>query len=139
MTGADDRRFEPNESVCPFCGVGCGIAYDPASGAARGWNGPLNTKGKVCPKGVAAWDVVDHPVIFRSYLLPAIREGTTLIVVDPRETPTAAAADHHLPVRPGHDIPLLNAMAATIVAEDRLDDEFCAERVDGLEEFVAVR
>jgi formate dehydrogenase major subunit len=74
---------------------------------------------------------VNHPVIFRSYLLPAIQNGTTLIHVDPRATDTTDAADVHLPVRPGHDIPLLNAMAAVLVEEGLVDEDFIEERTEG--------
>ena len=37
-----------------------------------------------------------------------------MIVIDPRRTPTAAAADIHLPVRPGSDLPLLSAMLGVL-------------------------
>ena len=78
-----------------------------------------------------------HPVIFRSYLLPAVRDGATVIHVDPRETQMTAAADVHLPVRPGDDIQLLNAVAAVLVAEDLVDREFLDERATGLAAFEA--
>src|SRR5215217_7747282 len=45
---------------------------------------------------------------------------------DPRATPTARAADLHLPVRPGSDLPLLNAMLAVIAAEGLVDTAFVA-------------
>ncbi|WP_439028676.1 formate dehydrogenase subunit alpha [Haloarchaeobius sp. DT45] len=256
----NDRTHQPAHSICPFCGVGCGIEYAPASGKATGWRGPVNRKGEVCPKGVAAYDAVtsderlteplvrggdgtlheatwdeafdrierefgavldrhgpdslfffassnctneenyllqkvarrcgtnnvdncarlchsstvaamgarlgagamtntlddlgeadcflvvganpavNHPVIFRSYLLPAIKQGTTMIHVDPRETQTTQAADHHLPVKPGYDIPLLNAMAAVVVEEGLVDAAFVTERTtdfDALKRFLA--
>ena len=247
-----EREAEPNESVCPYCGVGCGIRYDTDRGSAVGWKGPVNTKGELCPKGAAAWDVVEHedrltqplvrvngrlveatweeafdvierefdrivtesgpdsvffftssnctneenyvfqktarklgtnnvdncarlchastvaamanrfgagamtnslddlteadvflvtganpaeqhPVIFRSYLLPALKSGTKLIHVDPRENATTKGADIHLPVKPGYDIPLLNAMAALIVEEGLVDESFVAERTTGFD------
>lgn len=249
------RSFRPEPSICPFCGVGCGIEYNERSGKASGWKGPVNTKGEICPKGAAAFDVVDHddrltqplvresgtfvtatweqaferieegfgeilaesgaealsffassnctneenylfqklarslgtnsvdncarlchastvaamvdrlgagamtntlddlceadvffatganpaeqhPVIFRSYLLPAIRDGTDLIHVDPRENDTTEAATIHLPVKPGYDIPLLNALAAVIVEEGLHDEEFLEERTTGVEEYL---
>ena len=244
----------PQKSICPFCGVGCGLTYSDGTGKGTGWNGPVNTRGEICPKGAAAFEPVEsddrltqplvresgtlvtapweeaidrvvesfeeivensgpqalaffassnctneenylfqklarvlgtnsvdncarlchsstvaamserlgagamtntlddlgeadvflvcganpaeqHPVAFRSYLLPAIRDGTTMIHVDPRENDTTEAADIHLPVTPGYDIPVLNAMAKVIVEEGFVDEEFCAERVDGLETF----
>jgi formate dehydrogenase major subunit len=78
-----------------------------------------------------------HPVAFRSYLLPAIQDGTTLIHVDPRANDTTEAADVHLPVRPGHDIPLLNAMAAVLFEEGLVDEAFLDRRTDGVDEFRA--
>ena len=78
-----------------------------------------------------------HPVIFRSYFLPAIREGATLIHVDPRENDTTDAADIHLPVRPGTDIQLLNAIAKVLVEESLVDEAFLEERTTGIETFEA--
>ncbi len=74
-----------------------------------------------------------HPVAFRSYLLPAVRDGATLIHVDPRKTDTTDAADFHLPLQPGTDIELLNAVAAVLVEEDLVDDAFLAERTTGFD------
>ncbi|GAB7092472.1 formate dehydrogenase subunit alpha [Halorubrum luteum] len=78
-----------------------------------------------------------HPVAFRSYLLPAIRDGATLIHVDPRENDTTEAADIHVPLRPGTDIEVLNAVAKTIVEEGLVDEAFLEERVSGVEAFEA--
>ncbi|MFC5365459.1 formate dehydrogenase subunit alpha [Salinirubrum litoreum] len=252
----EDRTFRPAQSVCPFCGVGCTIQYAEASGKATGTKGPVNRRGEVCPKGVAAFDVVDHddrltqplvresghlvtapwdeaidrvvagvadivethgpdalgffassnctneenyvfqklarvlgtnnvdncarlchsstvaamsarfgagamtntlddlgeadtflvcganpaeqhPIIFQSYLGPALKDGTTMIHVDPRATATTRHADVHLPVEPGYDIPLLNAMT-TVVFEEGLEDRaFLAERTTGVEDLRA--
>ena len=74
-----------------------------------------------------------HPVAFRSYLLPAIRDGATLIHVDPRANDTTEAADVHLPLRPGTDIELLNAIAAVLVEEELVDESFLAERTTGVD------
>ena len=249
-----NRPTQPRESICPYCGVGCGITYDPESGKATGWNGPVNTRGEICPKGAAAGEIVahedrlttplvrdgdsfvpvswatalenivatfseivetdgpdalaffassnctneenyvlqkvaralgtnnvdncarlchsstvaamgerfgagamtntlddlreadaylvaganpaeQHPIIFRSYLLPAVRDGTELIHVDPRENDTTRAATHHLPVKPGFDIPLLNAVSKVILEEGLTDEAFLETRVDGVEAF----
>ena len=249
-----DRAPDPSESICPYCGVGCGIEYEPDTGKATGWKGPVNTRGEICPKGAAAWEIVDHddrltqpkvredgrlvsvswetaferiesecsrivseagpdalgffassnctneenyvlqklaraigtnnvdncarlchsstvaamgdrfgagamtntledlreadvylvaganpaeqhPIVFRSYLLPSIREGTELIHVDPRTTDTTDAASHHLAVRPGFDIPLCNAMAKVILEEDLVDERFLEARVERVRTF----
>ncbi|QZY00430.1 formate dehydrogenase subunit alpha [Halobaculum rubrum] len=74
-----------------------------------------------------------HPVAFRSYLLPAIRDGATLIHVDPRATDTTETADVHLPLRPGTDIEVANAIAAVLVEEGLVDEAFLAERTAGFD------
>ncbi|HEV7979512.1 molybdopterin-dependent oxidoreductase [Amycolatopsis sp.] len=58
----------------------------------------------------------------------------TMIVIDPVRTETAELADIHLPVRPGTDIYLLAALAAVLVEEKLLDEEWLAEHASGLDE-----
>lgn len=54
--------------------------------------------------------------------LRAIRErGGRIVVVDPRRSETARAADEHLAVRPGSDALLLLAMVQVLVAHGRVD------------------
>jgi len=71
-----------------------------------------------------------HPIVW-SRIRDRQAEGATVIVADPRTTPTAVAADLHLPVRPGTDLPLLNAMLAVIAAEGLLDAPFVARHTSG--------
>ncbi|MBI2864188.1 MAG: molybdopterin-dependent oxidoreductase [Chloroflexi bacterium] len=54
--------------------------------------------------------------------------GAKLIVADPRLTQMARTADLHLPVLPGTDSALLNAILHVIIKEDYLDREFIARR-----------
>jgi nitrate reductase NapA len=66
-----------------------------------------------------------HPPIFERMMQrrkahPELR----IICVDPRRTPTAERSDIHLPVTPGTDLLLLNAMAHVIVDEDLVDHRF---------------
>lgn len=255
MSSEPERSYEPRKSICPFCGVGCGVIYNEANGKATGWAGPVNTRGELCPKGVAAfepgehadrltqplvrvdghfvtasWDEAlsrvaegllearasygpdalaffsssnctneenyllgklaralgtnnvdncarlchastvtamaerfgagamtntledlleadvylvvganpaeQHPVIFNSYLGRAIKDGTRLVHIDPRANKTANAADVHLPVSPGYDIPLLNALAKVIVEEGLVDEAFIRERTTGFDAYV---
>lgn len=64
--------------------------------------------------------------------LDALRaRGGRLVVVDPVRTETAAAADLHLPIRPGTDALLLAAMATVLFEEDRVRLGPLAELVDG--------
>lgn len=76
----------------------------------------------------------NHPVVGQR-IKQAVRRGARLVVIDPRRTELAAMADVHLALRPGTNIPLLNAMTCTILL-DRLEDvEMLASRVDDTSEF----
>jgi anaerobic selenocysteine-containing dehydrogenase len=61
----------------------------------------------------------------------------TLIVIDPRRTETAELADIHLQVKPGTDAWLLAALGGVLVQENRLDDGWLQEHVDGVDRVVA--
>ena len=58
--------------------------------------------------------------------------GMRLLVVDPRRTETAAAADLHLQPRPGEDIAIVSGMLRVILTEGLADEDFCAAHVDGV-------
>jgi formate dehydrogenase major subunit len=74
-----------------------------------------------------------HPV-FASQMKRRLREGAKLIVVDPREIGLVRSArieaDHHLPLLPGTNVPIVNALAHVVVSEGLVDEEYVAERCD---------
>ena len=76
----------------------------------------------------------NHPIVGARIKQAALR-GTRLIVIDPRKIELTRYAALHLRLRPGTNVPLLNAMACTIVEEGLCDEEFLRERVAGLEDF----
>lgn len=59
--------------------------------------------------------------------------GGSLIVVDPRKTPTAAAATLHLQATPGTDLALANGMLHLAIDEGLIDEAFIAERTVGFD------
>ena len=69
------------------------------------------------------------------YLKEAQRRGARLIVVDPRRTKAAKAADLHLAVRPGTDLALALAVARELFESGRADRAFLEEWSVGAEEF----
>ncbi len=77
----------------------------------------------------------NHPVVAARIKQAVLRGGAKLVVIDPRRTELAHYADIHLQPRPGTNIPLLNAMACTIVQEGLVDEEFVRERVDEFDKF----
>ena len=62
------------------------------------------------------------------------RPGTISIVVDPRRTPAAAMATHHLQLRPGTDGALALAMLNVIINEELYDKEFVSKWTIGFED-----
>ncbi len=66
-----------------------------------------------------------HPVLFRRLASRKQNDkNVKIIVVDPRLTNTARIADLYLPVKPGTDLALLNAMARVILDEELDDPRF---------------
>jgi formate dehydrogenase major subunit len=74
-----------------------------------------------------------HPV-FASRMKRRLREGAKLIVIDPRRidlvrTPHIEAS-HHLALRPGTNVAVMNALAHVVVTEGLVDDAFVKERCE---------
>ncbi|MGO8977610.1 MAG: formate dehydrogenase subunit alpha [Steroidobacteraceae bacterium] len=81
-----------------------------------------------------------HPV-FASQMKRRLRQGARLIVADPRtidlvRTPHIQA-DHHLKLRPGTNVALINSLAHVIVTEGLVKEEFVRARceVDSFEKW----
>jgi formate dehydrogenase major subunit len=79
----------------------------------------------------------NHPVV-AGRILRQVRLGKPLVVIDPRVTDLARHATVHLQLRPGTNVPLLNAMAHVILDEGLADEDFLRARVDGLAAFRAL-
>lgn len=67
----------------------------------------------------------------------AIKQARCLIVADPRRTPTAAEARHHLRLRPGSECALVLALLHVIISEGRYDKEFVEKHCSGFAELAA--
>jgi anaerobic selenocysteine-containing dehydrogenase len=74
-----------------------------------------------------------HPVLWQRLKRRAHRKRVRIIVVDPRRTPTAEAAHLHLPIRPGTDVALLNAMLHVLVAQGRINERFIRQHTENWE------
>ena len=72
-----------------------------------------------------------HPV-FASRMKKRLRQGAKLIVIDPRRIDLVKSphvrATHHLQLRPGTNVAVINALAHVIVAEGLLNESFIATR-----------
>lgn len=77
----------------------------------------------------------NHPITGARIKQAVIKNGTKLIVVDPRTTELTKYADVHLRLRPGTNILMFNALAHAIIDEGLTDPEFIRTRVSEFEEF----
>ncbi len=79
-----------------------------------------------------------HPV-FASRMKQRLRQGARLIVADPRRIDLVRSphieADHHLQLRPGSNVAVVNAMAHVVVTEGLTDKGFVGARCEGYDEW----
>jgi ferredoxin-nitrate reductase len=78
-----------------------------------------------------------HPITFGRIKERKKAPEMSVIVADPRRTATAEIADLHLPIRPGTDIALLNAMLRTMISERLIDEEYIRRHTSHFEETAA--
>ena len=116
------------------------------SSAAAGYNKALGIDRPAC-----SWtDILETDLLFVcgsntpechptsiTYLWKALDRGARLIVADPRETHIARAAHLHLKLRPGTDAALHMAMLHVLVSENRIDQTFIDQHVNGFAETAA--
>ncbi len=75
-----------------------------------------------------------HPVTgakFKQFQM----KGNLSIVIDPRRTELARYATHHLQLRPGTNVALLNMLMHFIIVEGLVDQAFIDSRSEGYEDF----
>ncbi len=78
-----------------------------------------------------------HPIIYWRLKEAQEQRNFPLIVVDPRVTMLAQNANMHLPIRPGTDMVLQNALMHVIFAENLQDDDYIAANTNGIDELRA--
>ena len=77
----------------------------------------------------AAWA---HPVLYRRLEdAKAKNPALKVVCIDPRRTETARAADMHLPILPGTDVALFNAVLHWLMWEDATDAGYIAAHTEG--------
>ena len=85
---------------------------------------------------IGANPTVNHPVA-ATFIKNAVKNGTKLVVCDPRRSDLARVAHRFLQFEPDTDVAMLNAMMHVIVAEDLVDADFIASRTIGYDELRA--
>jgi len=76
-----------------------------------------------------------HPVTGAKLKQFAMKSDNVSIVIDPRRTELARYATHHIALRPGTNVAVLNMMMYYIVTENLVDTSFIKNRTEGFEEF----
>lgn len=74
-----------------------------------------------------------HPIIYWRLKEALEKRKFPLIVIDPRVTMLAQFADIHLPITPGTDTVLINAMLHVIFKEGLQDDDYIAKHTNGID------
>ena len=78
---------------------------------------------------------IAHPIMWER--ICRNKHKPTIIVIDPRRTETAMAAQHHYAIRGKSDLTLLYAVAQELIARDWLDADYVREHTSGFQEFAA--
>ncbi len=126
------NNFDSNSRLCMASAVAAYTAAFGADGPPVAYEDIEQADLFLIAGSNTAWC---HPIISRR--IEKRRQAAAdarIIVIDPRRTETADLADLHLPIAPGSDIALLNAMLAMLIREGRVDERFIAEHTSGWEE-----
>ncbi|MCM2279543.1 MAG: formate dehydrogenase subunit alpha [Oligoflexia bacterium] len=76
----------------------------------------------------------NHPIV-GDRIRQRILAGIPAVVIDPRRTELASIATVHLQLRPGTNLPLLNALAREILHQGWHDPDFISRRTEGFEDY----
>jgi assimilatory nitrate reductase catalytic subunit len=127
--GLGTRHVDYNGRLCMSAAA---MAYAKAFGVDRAPLPMTDIPLADCLLVVGANVAECFPIVMH-WLWQARDRGARLIVLDPRETPAARTADLWLPVRPGTDMAVLNAMLRQLIHDGLVDAEYVACRTTGWE------
>ncbi|HEV2438451.1 MAG TPA: molybdopterin-dependent oxidoreductase [bacterium] len=118
-----------------IAGTVCDSCSDEAWDATAGAVGGADPESVLDSDLVIAWsaDLVTTNVHFWAKVEEARRSGTTLIVIDPRRSRTAAQADWHLAPRIGSDAALALGVMHVLVRDGLCDRAYIARETAGFE------
>jgi assimilatory nitrate reductase catalytic subunit len=119
-----------------FCMSSAAAAAARAFGIDRGLPFPLPDLARTDAILLAGSNAAETMPPFTRWLADQQAAGGTLIVIDPRRTPTARRADLHLQVTPGTDLALANGLLHIAIAAGLVDEAYVAARTSG---FAAAR
>ncbi|MBL6599944.1 MAG: formate dehydrogenase subunit alpha [Alphaproteobacteria bacterium] len=85
---------------------------------------------------IGANPTVNHPVA-ATFIKNAAKDGSILIVMDPRGQALSRHATHMIQFRPSSDVAMLNGMINTIIAEGLYDQKYVEGFTEGFEDLKA--
>ncbi|MDQ7000453.1 MAG: molybdopterin-dependent oxidoreductase [Mariprofundus sp.] len=125
------NNIDTNSRLCMSSAV---VGYKRAFGA----DGPPTCYDDIELAGsyfiIGANPAYAHPIVFRR--MEAAKEANPdlkIVVADPRRTDTCSIADLYLPLKPGTDVPLLQAMLNVMIWEGLIDEDYIGEHTNGFE------
>lgn len=116
-----------------FCMSSAAAASIKAFGVDRGLPFPLEDIARSSAILLVGSNLAETMPPVMQYFEERKRRGGSLIVVDPRATPTALSATLHLQITPGTDAALANGLLHIAMKEGYIDPGFIAERTRGFE------
>lgn len=116
-----------------FCMSSAAAASIKALGMDRGLPFPLEDIAHAQTILLVGSNLAETMPPVMQYFQAQLKNGGSLIVADPRLTPTAAAATLHLQITPGTDAALANGLLHIAVKEHLIDNAFITERTAGFE------
>ena len=123
------RRFGTSRLARTVCSAPISAVYQ----ALYGRMPSVTYSDYVHARLLVLWGI--NPSVTGIHMVPYVREaqkrGATLVVVDPRTTPLARAADLHLPVKPGTDVVVALALHRHLFETGCADEAFLREHASG--------
>jgi assimilatory nitrate reductase catalytic subunit len=120
-----------------FCMSAAATAGNKAFGIDRGVTNPLTEVRQSECLILAGTNIAECQPTLMPYFIEAKENGAYIIVIDPRNTPTAQMADLHLKVKPGMDAALANGLLKVIVDGGYINELFLKKRTNGFKEVKA--
>lgn len=137
--GSMDRRFFHRLGATllnrgPLCGAVRGTAYTSLYGAAPGMPPEQARDADL----VVVWgnNVTVSNLHLMRVLKDARKNGTRLVVIDPKRTKIAERADLFLQIRPGTDVVLAMTAAAELERRGALDSDFIGRWTTGFDRYM---
>lgn len=78
-----------------------------------------------------------HPILFGRVVKAKSEKGTKVICIDPRMTQVGRIADIYLPIKPGTDVTLLNAMAHVMIKDGMIDKAYIDAHTNNYDKLAA--